>query len=107
MRRIGWIVAALLVAVPRAGGQAWAQSLSGRPQGQQGYNSHGRQPGREYRHNGYVERQGSTQRYYDRRGEYEGRSERMAGSGVRRFYDEDGRYLGREDIQRDFRQRRW
>jgi len=106
MRRIGWTVAALLLAVPPVGDGAWAQSQWSRPQSQQGYSQQHRQP-REYRHDGFVEQRGSTQRYYDRRGEYEGRSERSAGGGVRRFYDEDGRYLGREDVQRDFRQRRW
>jgi len=100
------MVAALLIAVPPANGDAWAQNQWSRPQGRQGSNQQYRQP-REYRHDGYVERQGSTRRYYDWRGEYEGRSERSAGGGVRRFYDEDGRYLGREDVQRDFRQRRW
>jgi len=106
MRKIGWMVAALLLAVPPVSGGAWAQSQWHRPQGQHGFGQQYRQP-REYRHDGFVERQGSTQRYYDRRGAYEGRSERSAGGGVRRFYDEDGRYLGREDVQRDFRQRRW
>lgn len=55
---------------------------------------------------GYTERQGGTQRYYDRSGDYQGSAERSAGGGVRRYYDADGRYLGREDINRDFRARR-
>jgi hypothetical protein len=95
MRRLGWkqlgLAAGMLLACQ--GAQA------------QGYREHPRHQEPHGRHGGFVERQGGTHRFYDRRGDYEGHSERSAGGAVRRFYDSDGRYLGREEVERDFRRR--